>query len=111
MPLSQILNDPSLCPPDGPGFLTLLHLDKGQHPVFQVQMHIRCRVPFLKIMPLDAVLAKLRVANPQLIFAHVMHFVAPIAVWCSAADDKAHPLDNTIMQRNVNVNSDLVFGD
>ena len=67
-------------------------------------MHVRRRVPFLNIVPLDAMLAKLRVANAQLIFAHVMHFVAPIAVGRSAANDEAHPVDDTIMQRDVNVN-------
>jgi len=37
---------------------------------------------------LDAVLAKL--AKPQLIFAQVLHFVAPIALRRSAANDEAH---------------------
>ena len=60
-------------------------------------MHMRRRVPLLKIVPLDAVLAELRVAKPQLIFAYVVHFAAPIAVGRSAADDKAHPVDDTIM--------------
>jgi hypothetical protein len=36
-------------------------------------------------VPLDAVLAKLGIAKPQLIFAHVVHFVAPIAVGRSAS--------------------------
>jgi hypothetical protein len=66
----------------------MLCLDERQHPVFQVQMHMRTHVPFLKIVPLDAVLAKLRVAKPKLIFAHVIHFVAPIAVGRSAANDE-----------------------
>jgi hypothetical protein len=39
-------------------------------------------------MPLDAVLSKLRVAKAQLIFAHVVHFVAPIAVGRSAVNDE-----------------------
>jgi hypothetical protein len=34
-----------------------------QHPVFQAQMHVRRRVPFLKIMTMDAMFAKLGVAN------------------------------------------------
>ena len=60
-------------------FFRSLRLDKSQHPVFQAQMHVRCHVPFLKVVPLNTMPSKLRVANPQLIFAHVMHFVAPIA--------------------------------
>jgi len=38
-------------------------------------MHMRRRVPFLKIVPLDAVLAKLGITKPQLIVAQIMHFV------------------------------------
>ncbi len=49
-------------------------------------MHVRRRVPLLKIVPLDTMLSKLRVAKPQLIFAHVVHFMAPIAVRSSAAN-------------------------
>ena len=49
-------------------------------------MHVRRRVPFLKIVPLDAVFSKLRVAKPQLIFARVMRFVAPISVGSSTSD-------------------------
>jgi hypothetical protein len=69
-------------------------------------MHVRRHVPLLKIVPLDAVLAKLGMAKPQLIFAHVVHFVAPLAVGRSAADDKAHRrnLDTT---RGLGVNSSL----
>ncbi len=66
--------------------LSPLCLEERQQPVFQVRMHVRCRVPLLKIVSLDTMLSKLRVAKPQLIFAHVMHFVAPIAVRRSAAD-------------------------
>jgi hypothetical protein len=65
---------------------------------------VRRRVPLPKIMPLHTMLSKLRVAKPQLIFAHVMHLVAPLAVGRSAADDKARPVDDTIAARNVNVN-------
>jgi hypothetical protein len=50
------------------------------------------------------ILSRLRVAKPQLIFAHVVHFTAPIAVRRSAANDEAHPVDDTTMPRNVNVN-------
>ena len=32
------------------------------------------------------ILSRLRVAKPQLIFAHVVHFVAPIAIGSSAAN-------------------------
>jgi hypothetical protein len=67
-------------------------------------MHVRRHVPLLKIVSLHTMLSKLRVAKTQLISAHVMHFVAPLTVGRSAADDKAHPVDDTIMQRNVNVN-------
>ena len=49
-------------------------------------MHVRRRVPLLNIVSLDTMLAKLRVAKPQLIFAHVVHFMAPIAVRRSAAN-------------------------
>jgi hypothetical protein len=49
-------------------------------------MHVRSRVPLLKIVSLDAMLTKLRVAKPQLIFGHVMHFMAPLAVGRSAAN-------------------------
>jgi len=40
------------------GMPKLLHLDERQHPMFQVEMHVRCRVPLLKIVPLDAVFPK-----------------------------------------------------
>jgi len=41
-------------------------------------INVRCRVALLKIVPLDAVLTKLGIAKPQLIFSHeVMHFMAP----------------------------------
>jgi len=56
--------------------LSPLCLEERQQPVFQVRMHVRCRVPLLKIVSLDTMLSKLRVAKPQLIFAHVMHFMA-----------------------------------
>ena len=65
---------------------------------------MRRRVPLLKIVSLHTMLLKLRVAKAQLIFAHVMHLVAPLAVSHSAADDKAHPIDGTIALRNANVN-------
>jgi hypothetical protein len=63
-----------------------LCFDELQHPFFEVEMHERSHVPFLEIVPLDVVLAKLGIAKPQLIFAHVMHFVAAITVRRSAAD-------------------------
>ncbi len=64
-----------------------LCLDERQQPVFQVQMRVRRRIPFLKIVPLDAVLAKLGIAKPQLIFSQeAMHFMAPIAVGRSASN-------------------------
>jgi hypothetical protein len=66
--------------------LSPLCLNERQHPVFQVQMHVRRRVPLLKIVSWDAMLSKLRVAKPQLIFAHVVHFMAPLAVGRSAAN-------------------------
>ena len=65
-----------------------LCLAERQHPVFQVQMHVRRRVPFLNIVPVYAVLAKLGIAKPQLIFAQVTHLPTPIAVWRSAANDE-----------------------
>jgi len=43
-------------------------------------------------------------SKAELIFAHVVHLVAPLAVGRSAANDEAHPIDDTIMLRNVNVN-------
>lgn len=46
--------------------------DKCQDPVFQVQMHVRGHAPPLEIMPLDAMLAELRVAEIQLLFAQVL---------------------------------------
>ena len=49
-------------------------------------MHVRRRVPLLKIVPLDAVLAKLGIAKPQLIFSQVTHLLTPIAVGRSAAN-------------------------
>ena len=67
-------------------------------------MHIRRRVPLLKIVSLNAVLAKLGIAKSQLIFAHVTHFVAPLTVRRSASNDEAHSIDDTIALRNVNVN-------
>jgi hypothetical protein len=63
-----------------------LCLDERQHPVFQAQMHVRRRVPFLKIVPMDAVLAKLGIAKPQLFFSQVTHLLTPIAVRRSAAN-------------------------
>ncbi len=51
-------------------------------------MHVRRRVPLLKIVSLDTKLSKLRVAKLQLILAQVVHFVAPIAIWRSAANDE-----------------------
>jgi hypothetical protein len=50
------------------------------------EMHMRRRVPLLNIESLDTMFVKLRVAKPQLIFVHVVHFVAPIAVGRSAAN-------------------------
>jgi hypothetical protein len=67
-------------------------------------MHVRRRVPFLKIVPLDAVFAKFGIAKPQLIFSQVTHLLAPIAVRRSAANDEAHRVDDRTMVRNVNVN-------
>jgi hypothetical protein len=69
-------------------------------------MHMRRRVPFLKIVSLNTMPSKLRVAKPQLIFAHVVHFMAPLAVGRSAANDEAHRrnLDTT---RGLGVNSSL----
>jgi len=49
-------------------------------------MNVRRRVPLLKIVPLDAVLAKLRIAKPQPIFSQVTHLLTPIAVRSSAAN-------------------------
>ena len=60
-------------------------------------MHVRRRVPLVKAMHLKTMLPKLRVTKAQLIFAHVMHLVASLTVGRSAADDKAHPVDDTIM--------------
>jgi hypothetical protein len=65
---------------------------------------VRRRVPLLKIVSLRTMLSKLRVAKLQLILAEIMHLVVPLTVRRSAAHDKAHPVDDTIMQRNVNVN-------
>ena len=66
---------------------------------------MRRRVPLPKIVPLGAMLSKLRLAKPQLIFAHVVHFVAPLTVVRrSAANDEAHLEDDKTMLRNVNVN-------
>ena len=59
-------------------------------------MHERCHVPFLNVVPLNTMPSKLRVAKPQLIFAHVMHFVAPIAVRRSAAIDAHGVVDATM---------------
>jgi hypothetical protein len=42
--------------------------------------------PFLKIVPLHAVLAKLGIAKPQLFFPQVAHLFTPIAVWRSAGN-------------------------
>ena len=42
----------------------------------------------LKIVPLDAVLAKLGIAKPQLVFSQVTHLLTPIAVRRSAANYK-----------------------
>ena len=67
-------------------------------------MHVRRRVPPPKIVSLHTMLSKLRVAKPQLIFAHVMHLMAPLAVRRSASNHEAHPIDDTIALRNVNVN-------
>jgi hypothetical protein len=53
-------------------------------------MYVRRRVLLLKVVPLHTMLSELRVAKPQLIFAHVVHFVAPLTVSRSAADDEAH---------------------
>ncbi len=63
-----------------PATLFLVCLEKSKHPVFQVQMHVRRRVSFLKIMPLHTVLAKLGIAKPQLFFSQVTHLLTPIAV-------------------------------
>ena len=38
---------------------------------------VRRRVPILKIMPMDAMFAKLGVAKPQLFFSQVTHLLAP----------------------------------
>jgi hypothetical protein len=70
----------------GTPFVQFLCLDERQHPKFQVQMHVRRRVPLLKIVCLNTMLSKFRVAKPQLILAQVVHFVAPIAVRRSAAN-------------------------
>src|SRR5258706_15377415 len=49
-------------------------------------MRVRRRIPFLKIVPLDAVLAKLGIAKPQLFFSQVTHLLTPIAIGSSAAN-------------------------
>ena len=41
-------------------------------------MHMRRRIPFLKIAPLHTKLSKLRLAKPQLFFAHVVHMTAVV---------------------------------
>ncbi len=38
-------------------------------------MHVRRRVPLLKIVPVHTMLSKLPVAKLQLILAHVVHFM------------------------------------
>jgi hypothetical protein len=50
-------------------------------------MHLRSHVPLPKIVPLHTMFSKLRVAKPQLIFAYVVHFVAPLTVRRSAANE------------------------
>jgi len=67
-------------------------------------MQVRTHVPFLKIVPLDAMLAKLGIAKLQLFFPHVTHLLAPLTVRRSAANNEAHRVDGTTMLRNVNVN-------
>jgi hypothetical protein len=44
---------------------------ESQHPAFQVQTHVRSRVPLLKTVPLDAVLPELRIAQFQLLLVQV----------------------------------------
>jgi hypothetical protein len=84
----------------------MITCDERQHPMFQaeVEMHMRTHVPFLKIVSLHTMLSKLRVTKAQLIFVHVMHFVAPLTIGRSAANDEAHPVDDTTTPHNVNVN-------
>jgi hypothetical protein len=62
------------------GFSDHQTLYRRQQPVFQVQMHVRRRVPLLKIVSLHTMLSKLRAARAQLIVAHAMHLVAPLTV-------------------------------
>ena len=40
-----------------------IFLDERQQPLFQVQMHVRRRIPFLKIVPLHTMLSKRRLAK------------------------------------------------
>ncbi len=78
----------------GTPFVQFLCLDERQQPVFQVQMHVRRRVPLPKIATLHTMLSKLRIAKLQLIVPQVLHFVAPIAV-------PAFRLSYTILQQVV----------
>ena len=64
----------------------MLRLNERQHPVFQVQMHVRSGVPLLKAVPLHTVLAKFRVTQLQLFIAQIPDLVALVAVGSSAAN-------------------------
>jgi hypothetical protein len=55
-------------------------------------VHQRACFPLLKMMPLDAVLAKGRVATLQALLTEFAHFMAPVAVGCCASDYKAYEL-------------------
>ena len=43
-----------------------------------------------RVATVDAVLAKLGIAKPQLILAQIIHFMAPLAVGRSAANDEGY---------------------
>ena len=82
----SVPTEPSLSAEPAIASVRFLCLDERQHPVFQVQMHVRCRIPLAKIMPMDAVLPKFRIAQLQLHVAQLRDFVAPFTVGCAAAN-------------------------
>jgi hypothetical protein len=51
-------------------------------------MHLRVCVPLVKIVPLHAVLPKLRIAQIQLLLAQIVDSVAPFTIRGPAANDK-----------------------
>jgi hypothetical protein len=78
--------------------------------MFQVEMHVRTHVPFLKIVSLNAVLAKLGITSRNCSFLSPHIFLPQSQSGVPHRITKLIGLDDTIAVRNVNVNQSQEIG-